>query len=85
VEETETLDAQALALEVLMTGLRTYAGADLARVRRCWGIDIRATNADRIDQLAAEGLARMVGDRLVPTADGLAVADGMAADFDLAG
>jgi len=66
-----------------MTGLRTYAGADLERARSHFGIDVRATNADRIDRLAAEGLARMVGDRLVPTANGLAVADGLAVEFDL--
>ncbi len=85
VEEMETLDAQALTLEALMTGLRTYAGVDLEQIRRRWGVDLRATNADHIQRLAAEGLVTVQGDRLSPTRDGLAVADSLVRSFDLNG
>ena len=83
VEEMETLDAQALTLEALMTGLRTYAGVDLEQIRRRWGVDLRATNADLIQRLAAEGLVTERGDRLRPTRDGLAVADSLVRSFDI--
>ena len=83
VEKMETLDAQALTLEALMTGLRTYAGVDLEQIRRRWGVDLRATNADLIQRLAAEGLVTERGDRLRPTRDGLAVADSLVRSFDI--
>lgn len=83
VEETETLDALALTLEAMMTGLRTYAGVDLEQIRRRWGVDLRATNVDHIHRLVAQGLVTVEGDRLTPTPDGLAVADSLAQHFDL--
>jgi len=83
VEETETLGARALTLEALMMGLRTYAGVDLEQIRSRWGVDLRAVNGDHIARLAAEGLVNVHGDRLSPTRDGLAVADGLARSFNL--
>jgi oxygen-independent coproporphyrinogen-3 oxidase len=83
VEETETLDARALTLEALMTGLRTYGGVDLEQIHRRWGVELRSTNADHIHRLTAEGLVTVQEDRLIPTRDGLAVADSLARGFEL--
>jgi oxygen-independent coproporphyrinogen-3 oxidase len=83
VDGEERLDARALTLEALMTGLRTYAGVDLERVRRRWGIDLLARNRGLLERLAALDLLRLEGPRLVPTLDGLAVADSLATQFEL--
>lgn len=79
----EALDRGQLALESLMLGLRTAEGIDLPTFRRRFGIDLAAANADWIAQLAADGLARLDGARLVLTLDGLVVADGLAERFVL--
>jgi putative oxygen-independent coproporphyrinogen III oxidase len=82
-EGEETLAPADLALEALMLGLRTAAGVDLAAVRRRHGVDLAAANGELLARLDADGLARRDGDRLVPTLDGLAVADGLAEGFEL--
>jgi oxygen-independent coproporphyrinogen-3 oxidase len=83
VEASERLDSRELVLESLMTGLRTHAGVSLERVRSRWGIDLAARNATLIERLTAEGLLVPEADRLVPTLDGLAVADALAARFEI--
>jgi oxygen-independent coproporphyrinogen-3 oxidase len=79
----EHLAPRDLALEHLMLGLRTREGVDLARLREL-GFDVAATNSALLERLAAEGLLTRQADRLVPTLAGWAVADGLAATFDLA-
>lgn len=79
----ELLDRAQLALERLMLGLRTADGVDLATFRGRYGVDLRAANQDLLDRLQADGLARLDGDRLVLTLDGLTVADGLAEQFVL--
>ena len=83
VEEEESLDARALVLEALMTGLRTYAGVDLRVVEQRWGIDLLSRNRRLVEQLVSGGFAEVDGTRLVPTLDGLAIADSLAPRFDL--
>ena len=83
VEGSETLTDGALALESLMTGLRAHAGVDLERLRSRWGVDLLAANAELVERLQSEGLLRLEGERLLPTLDGLAVADGIASMFEL--
>jgi oxygen-independent coproporphyrinogen-3 oxidase len=83
VESFETLDKQALVLESLMMGFRTYAGVDLARVSSRWGVDLVAANRPLIERLQTQGLLRLDRDRLVPTLGGLAVADSLASQFVL--
>jgi len=78
----ERLGPRELALEHLMLGLRTREGVDLARLREL-GFDVAAANAPLLERLAADGLLSHDGDRLVPTLAGWAVADGLAAAFDL--
>jgi len=87
VEGEELLGPQALATETLMLGLRTTAGVDLDDFAARYGLDLLATNDALVASLVADG--RMVlrngpeGRRLLPTSLGLAVADGLAATFDV--
>jgi oxygen-independent coproporphyrinogen-3 oxidase len=83
LEESETLDAPALALEALMTGLRTYDGVDLARIEARWGIDVATPNREVIERLEHEGRLCRRGMRLIPTLEGLSVADSITTLFDL--
>ncbi len=73
-------DAQ-LALEVVMLGLRTVAGIDLVEFSRRFGIDLAEQNAPF---LSREPRLTVVDGRLRCTADGLAIADGLAASISLA-
>jgi putative oxygen-independent coproporphyrinogen III oxidase len=88
VEAQEVLGPKELAEESLLLGLRTTAGIDLDRLKARFGVDLLALNVALVARLVAEG--RIVvraepqgGQRLVPTLSGLAVADGLAAAFDL--
>lgn len=83
VEDAETLDPKALVLEALMTGLRTYAGVDLERMRSRWGVDLLDVNHALVRRLASDGLLVLEGERLVPTLDGLALTDTIAAQFEV--
>lgn len=83
VADSETLGAGALVLEALMTGLRTYGGVDLVRLRSRWGIDLRTANRRLLERLESDGLLSVVGDRLIPTLAGLALADSIAARFTI--
>lgn len=79
----EVLSRHDLALERLMLALRTTAGIDLARFRRRYGVDLVASDGRLMEELEGAGLARLEGGRFALTLDGLAVADGLAARFDL--
>ena len=84
IEAGESLDGEALALEALMLGLRTVEGIDLADYRLRYGVDLPGLNRRLIATLAEEGLVRCDSSALCPTRRGLAVADGLAAQFRLA-
>ena len=88
VEAEESLGPKALATEAVMLGLRTTAGIDLDGFTARYGVDLLAANAALVAGLVAEGHlvvhAGTEGGRwLAPTVTGLAVADGMAAGFDI--
>ena len=83
VEDEERLDARALALESVMLGFRTYAGVDTARLRSDFGVDLMTDEASVVTDLTRRGLITVEGVRLVPTLDGLAVADSLAASFSI--
>ena len=88
VEAEETLGARELAEEALLLGLRTTAGLDLVGLKDRYGIDLLAENDSLVARLVDEGRLVVCADadggrRLVPTLAGLAVADGLAAAFDL--
>jgi putative oxygen-independent coproporphyrinogen III oxidase len=79
-EELSRLDR---ALETLMLGFRTAEGIDLACFQALYGLDLVADNRPLVERLAAQGLLREEGQRLVPSLAGWAVADSLARDFDL--
>lgn len=87
IDAEETLGPEELVEEALLLGLRTTAGIDLDALQSRYGVDLLAANESLIARLVDEG--RLVvrddgsGRRLVPTLAGLAVADGLAAAFDL--
>jgi oxygen-independent coproporphyrinogen-3 oxidase len=83
IEDSELLDANALALEALMTGLRTYGGVDLERVRADFGVELLPRNRELVERLVERGLVSCDGARVSPTLDGLAVADGLARAFEI--
>ena len=88
VEGEESLGTKALATEAVMLGLRTTAGIDLDVFTARYGVDLLAANDGLVARLVAEGhLAVHAGPDgvrcLAPTAPGLAVADGLAAAFDI--
>ena len=88
VEAEESLGPKQMATEAVMLGLRTAAGIDLDAFTMRYGVDLLAVNAALVERLVAEGHLAARADPggarwLVPTASGLAVADGMATAFDI--
>jgi oxygen-independent coproporphyrinogen-3 oxidase len=73
---SERLEEEDLLLERLMLGLRTRAGVDA-------GADLLERNRPLVAQGLEEGLFTLEGTRIRPTLSGLAVADGLAARFEL--
>lgn len=83
IDGGEELTAYDLALEALMLGFRTAAGVDTNRFLDRYGIDLVQSNSGLIERLECEGLLRIEDGRLIPTLEGLAVADSLARDFEL--
>jgi oxygen-independent coproporphyrinogen-3 oxidase len=88
IEAQELLGPKDLAAEALLLGLRTTAGIDLDLFRARYGVDLRAANEALLARLVDEERITVPagpegGQRLVPTLSGLAIADGLAAAFDL--
>ena len=80
---SEELSAEDLAFEAVMLGIRTLDGIDLARFRERYGVDLLERNAALVERLTRDGLLRMETGRLVPTLEGLAIADSLARDFEV--
>jgi oxygen-independent coproporphyrinogen-3 oxidase len=88
IEAQELLGPEDLAEEALLLGLRTTAGIDLDGFRASYGVDLLAASNALVARLVDEGRIVVRADAehgrwLVPTLSGLAVADGLAAAFDL--
>ena len=83
VADSETLTTQDLALEALMLQIRTAEGIDLRLFQERYGVDLLERNAPLVERLMRVGLLRMEADRLIPTLEGLAIADSMARDFEV--
>jgi len=74
----EILSADELRLETIFLGLRTAAGIDLPAFQKIFRCDLMTTHRRIIDALIAGGLLRRDGRRLIPTVQGMAVADRLA-------
>jgi oxygen-independent coproporphyrinogen-3 oxidase len=88
IEAQESLGPQDLAAEALLLGLRTTEGIALDGLKARYGIDLLAVNDRLVARLVDEGRIVLRADAdgaqwLVPTLAGLAVADGLAAAFEL--
>ena len=83
VEGEEVLTQRQRALEVLMLGMRTADGVDLAVFERQFSFDVIRSNARSLTDLEARGLIRRRGDHIVPTPTGMAVADALARAIEL--
>ncbi|MBI4618087.1 MAG: radical SAM family heme chaperone HemW [Planctomycetes bacterium] len=79
----ETLTAMELALEAVLLGLRTADGIDLALFRERHGFDLVEANRDLVARETSAGRMRVEGGRLWLALEGLAIADGLAATFEL--
>lgn len=80
-EFREGLTRQQRALELILLGLRTTRGVELARLAALLGANPRRVYAGPLAELQERGWARIGGGRLIPTARGLAMADAAAGLF----
>ncbi|HET9232632.1 MAG TPA: coproporphyrinogen III oxidase family protein, partial [Candidatus Eisenbacteria bacterium] len=83
VAGSEELTTEDLALEAVMLGIRTVEGIDLQRFRERYGIDLLERNAALVERLSREGFLGVEKSRLVPTLEGLAIADSLARAFEV--
>jgi putative oxygen-independent coproporphyrinogen III oxidase len=87
IEAHEVLGLGSLAAEALLLGLRTTAGIRLDEFTARYGVDLLAANGALVDRLVDEGRLVVRADEsgrcLSPTLSGMAVADGLAAAFEL--
>lgn len=67
--------------EYIMTGLRTKWGCDLGTIAKEFGYDLQKENRAYIKQLLAHQKAIIQENHLILTAQGLLLADGIAADL----
>ena len=81
--EREVLSRHDQINELVMTGLRTKWGCDLARLRAIYQYDLYEEHTAYIDQLVVEGKAKVQEERLILTNRGRLLADGIAEEFFL--
>jgi putative oxygen-independent coproporphyrinogen III oxidase len=75
------VDGPTLALELLMTGLRTRAGVDLDRVAARTGVDLAARHAAPLARALGSGLLRRDGSGLHASRQGLMVLNALLRPF----
>lgn len=80
-EWAEDNDARTRLFDTLMMGLRLVEGVDLDAAHARTGLDARVEHAAAITHLVGEGLLRLEGARLLPTARGLDLASYVARAF----
>lgn len=78
---SEELTPEDLAFETLLLALRTADGLDLVAFRRRHGIDLEAVAAGPLARFCEHALLQLKGDRLVPSLDGLVIADAIAVEL----
>jgi putative oxygen-independent coproporphyrinogen III oxidase len=79
--ERVSVDGATLALELLMTGLRTREGVDTRLVRARTGVDPFERFAPQVEAAAARGTLERRGDRLVASRGGLVVLNAVLRPF----
>ena len=79
--ERTPVDGVELALELLMTGLRTREGVDLTRLRERCGVDPEARFAPQVAAALAQGTLERRGDRLLASRHGLMVLNAVLRPF----
>lgn len=82
-EDEEDLDPTQLALEALLLGMRTRQGVDLAAIRDRTGLDLFRGNQERLQEWQRVGLVRLDGSRVLPTLDGLVIAESLVRDWEV--
>lgn len=83
VDGGEALSHGSLLLETIMLRLRTRDGLDFDAVHDRFGVDLLAGNRELIDRWCEDELVELSAHRLRPTIAGLAVADSLAASFQI--
>lgn len=83
VEGGELLTSAQELLETVMLGLRTTAGVDLKALEDRFDVAILDRNRRVLDDWERRGWARLERGRVLPSLQGLAIADGLAAALDL--
>lgn len=83
IQDHERLTPAQLKLEHLMLGLRTPSGVDFYSFPDDVGPRLWRLNQSLIDELVGRDLVTVDDKRLIPTLAGLAVAEAIAAQFDL--
>ena len=78
---SEELSDEQLASEMVMLALRTTDGLDLNAYRQRFGRDLLGMNRAAVQDAVRRGLVTLSNSHLRPTVEGLAVADGLAAEF----
>jgi len=80
-EGDEELSDEQLASEMVMLALRTTDGLDLGLYRERFGRDFAEGNRNAVQSAVQHGLIVLTDSHIRPTLDGLAVADGLAAEL----
>jgi len=78
----EELSEQQRAYEIVMLGLRTSRGIRLERIRAETGLVPSEDSLARLEELSRRGLLRLTGDTIVPAAEGMLAADGIASSLE---
>ncbi|MBX3437054.1 MAG: radical SAM family heme chaperone HemW [Planctomycetaceae bacterium] len=81
VEESETLDDEQRARELVLLGLRQTAGIPLTEFAAVTGFDLRDLAAHAFDRFLTEGLIELADGRVRLTLDGRFLADTVIAEF----
>jgi len=83
IAEEESLTKEERALEILMLGLRTVDGIDLAAFREDFGVDLVEKNREFLEDVRARGIVAGDDERLRLTPSGLAITDAIVRDLQL--
>ena len=79
--ETEILSVTQRLNETIMISLRTIEGIGLNKLRQVWGEEERQRIEKQISKYVQSGLAKVFGDHVQLTDEGMLRADGIAADL----